>query len=196
MRRHKEKLTIGFDMDGILANLHAAWLNWYNEKWKDDLPLSKLQWDLKAIVKKECGDHVYDYLKDPNIYLKVQPIDGAVDGVKEIMAMGHDVVVVTHPAGGSETVPDKRNWLAKYLPEIKDDNIIFCSKKEIIKLDVFVDDSPNNIVKYRKAWPKSSILTIAWPYNKDVEELVDLRAQSYKKTDKAWDRIVEYIEDL
>lgn len=196
MKKHKDRLVIGCDLDGIIANLHAAWLDWYNKKWHDNLPLSKLQWDLKGIVKKECGDAVYDYLRDVHIYENVQPIDGAVEGVKKLISDGHDFVIITHAAGGSKTIPDKAKWISTYLPDVKEDNVIYCSRKELVKVDVFIDDSPNNIIKYRKAWPKAHILAIAWPYNKSAEDKLDLRASSYRRTDRAWDRMLEYIEGL
>lgn len=196
MKDQKHKFLIGFDMDGIIANLHQAWLDWYNKTWNDKVPLGRLQWDLKAIVKKECGNKIYTYLRNPSIYETVLPIDGAIPSIQHLIKAGHDVIIVTHPAGGSVTVPDKTAWLKRYLPEIKEENIIFTSRKDLLKLDIFVDDSPKNIIHYRKAWPDSQILTIAWPYNEEVVDLVDLRANSYKKPAKAWNRIVEYIEEL
>lgn len=191
----KSKLVIGLDMDGIFANLHQAWLNWYNKTWNDNIPLSKLQWDLKSIVKKECGDQIYNYLYSPDIYKEVDPIPGSLKAIKKLIKI-HDVIVITHPAGGCETVPDKARWLKKYLPELPESNYMFVAKKYLTKFDVFVDDSPNNIVPYREAWPDAHILTIAWPYNECVESLVDLRANSYKYPKKAWKNILEYIMDI
>lgn len=192
----KSKLVIGFDLDGIIAAFHEAWLSWYNKTWDDNISIHQLKWDLKSIVKEECGNDVYNFIRSADIYKNILPIPGSLKTVTDLAKMGHDVLIVTHPAGGSHTIPDKMMWIRKHLPMIREDNVIFISRKELIKLDVFVDDSPRNIIPYRKAWPDSHILTIAWPYNQELGSIVNLRAASYQQPYLAWKAIQKYILDL
>jgi 5'-nucleotidase len=182
---------IGCDLDGIIADLHGHWIQWYNNKWHDNLRKEDLRWELKSVVKRSCGDHIYDYLKLTDVYNYIQPHDGAIAGVKRLIDAGHDVVIITHAAGGCQTIPNKYDWIEKHLPFELD--IIPTHRKELIRLDYLIDDSPTQIVPYRKAWPKAQIITIAWPYNRNCKKLVNLRAKSYRDMPHAWLEITDYI---
>jgi 5'-nucleotidase len=193
-KRKSRKSIIGFDADGIVCALHQPWLDWYNKKWNDHLKLENItEWFFHKVTKKECGKQLYDWLKIPTIYEGVKPIPGAIDMINTLRNDGHEVVIVTHPAGGPRTIPDKAAWFEKWMPDFPQDNIIYTLKKDLIKLDFLVDDSPINIENYRKAWPNSQILTIAYPYNKIVEDIVDVRAYGYKNFPLACRQIVNYI---
>jgi len=189
------KSVIGLDVDGIIAALHQPWLDWYNEKWDDHLKISDItEWYFHKLIKKECGKQLYSWLKNPTIYENVKPIPGAIKAIKTLQKDGHEIVIITHPAGGPRTIPDKAAWFEKWIPDFPQDNIIYTLRKDLIKLDFLVDDSPINIEKYRKAWPNSQILTIAYPYNEIVKDMADVWAYGYRNFPLAWQQIVNYIK--
>lgn len=196
-KKTNKKFHIGIDMDGILASFHQAWLDWYNKKWDDNLTPLDLVWDLQTIVKPECGSQIFNFLQKKNIYKHIEPLPGAMKALHTLVNQGHDIVIITQAAGGVGTVPDKQEWLDRYLPhKISRDNIMYTSRKELVKFDIFIDDSPSNIIHYRNAWPYSQILTIAWPHNIEVKNLVNLYANGFDKTKDAWKEIVNYIETI
>ena len=190
-------LTILIDVDGILCGTHQNWIDWYNDKYDDHLMIEDLVWKLDEVVKPECGENIYDYIRQTNIYEDIPPLPGAIEAVQSFIDIGHRPVILTNPAGGYATIPDKGMWLDKYLPvEMSRADIIYTKLKSLIKADVFIDDSPDNLLRYREAWPAAHILTIAWPFNKSIDSIVNLRAKDWRDTTEAWREIVEYIEDI
>lgn len=81
--------NIIIDIDGVLADLHKVWLPPYNKTYKDNMTKDQItEWGMHKLVKPECGVKIYDYLRDPDLYENCPEIEGALDGVKEIRAMG------------------------------------------------------------------------------------------------------------
>lgn len=66
----------------------------------------------------------------------------------------------------------------------------------MVKGEIFIDDSPSNIMSYREAWPDSKILSIGYPFNKSVKSAVDLYASEYNKPKKCWNDFYKYINKL
>lgn len=192
--RKSSPLVIGIDADGVIINLQKAWLDWYNEKWDDDITLDEMVWDFHKVVKPAAGKKVYEFLDDSDIYDNMKPLAGALDGVRKLISAGHDVKIVT--ASSEPTIPGKASWLHRYLPEVKARDIMYLHPKELLRLDIFIDDSPGNIEAYRRAWPEAQILTLAYAYNDGTQRYTDLRAQSGKNPRQAWKEIVQHISDF
>jgi len=191
-------IQIGIDIDETIANLFTPWLVWYNTRWKDNLKIKDIPWRIDQVVKPECGKKIFDYLKLPNLYQYqcIQPLPGAVSAVKYLYKMKNvEVSFITSASANIMGIDSKIKWLFEYLPFAEPKDLIIANRKELIRFDYFIDDAPHNILNYRKAWSSSKILTIAYPYNKDVEQHVNLRAKGYKNTVAAWKQIVEYIEE-
>ena len=62
----KAPKILAFDIDGVLADLHTAWLDEYNKDFDDNLTISYItQWEMDKFVKPECGKKIFNYLKRP-----------------------------------------------------------------------------------------------------------------------------------
>jgi 5'(3')-deoxyribonucleotidase len=187
------KLTIVCDLDSIIIDLMGPWFDWYNKTYNDTLSLDAIdQWDVEKFVKPECGLKIFDFFHLPDSYVSLPPHLGAVEGLMELHKKGHDIVICTAVSG--EGASHKFSWCKKHLPFLDRKHIFVGSRKELLHADVFIDDGPHNIEAYRLKWPEAFIATIAWPYNKAVEHLVDIRAQSYKDTVNAWAEINKAID--
>lgn len=138
-------MTILFDVDGVLANLHVAWLKRYNLEYHDRLAVKDIiKWDIHELVKPECGTKVYDYL-DYTIYDEVSPIRGAREAVQYARQWSR-VIFVTTPCnnhGGAKLV-----WLNKHGFEVDKKDYIECHDKSLIRGDVLIDDYPNNLLGF------------------------------------------------
>lgn len=188
-------LNILCDADAIAADLLGKWLIWYNAKYNDNLTIEHItEWDLHKFVKKECGYKIYDFIDTGDAYRDLDPLPGAVEAIKALDKAGHNVVMVSAGSKHPDTAGHKLEWFKRVLGFSRKKCIIG-HQKELIRGDVFIDDSPPNIQKYRAAWPNTPIMTIAYPYNESVKDIC-WRADSYKDTLSAWTTMMHWINGI
>lgn len=190
----RRRLVVAVDLDAIIIDLIRPWLNWYNEKYDDNLTVDEVtNYKLETHAKK-ANKHVYRFFENLDNYAKCPVLLGASEGLQALNTSGHDVIIASATAGRTASL--KWDMVEKAAPWIHVNDVMVGARKELIRADVFIDDSPKNIVKYRNAWPQAHILTIAYPYNKDCRSVVNLYAQDHNHTDKAWESMVQYIDAL
>ncbi len=115
------KLRIYIDMDGVLANFQEA-----ADKLKEKLPM-ELSGNLKP-------DEVLDFST-------FTPMPGAIDAVAALLDMGHEVFIAsTPPWNNPDAWGQKRNWIEKYLPQLKR-KVILTHRKDFLIGDILIDDS-------------------------------------------------------
>ena len=110
------RLIIYIDMDGVLADFDMA----------ADLHPNKN-------VKGFRPDLELDFTT-------FNPIPGAIEAVKELIDMGHDVYfATTAPWDKPESWAQKRIWIGKHFPEMRK-RLIITAHKNLLKGDVLIDD--------------------------------------------------------
>lgn len=126
-----EKEILYLDMDGVLVNLDQAIKQWY-----DRFPHLKERYHL-------FPDHIHGIFRD------AKPIDGAVNGVHELMKSGkYDLFVATAaPWGNPEAASDKRYWIEREFPHIFHKRIVVTHRKDLLMGNYLVDDSLGNGAK-------------------------------------------------
>lgn len=192
-----KKFRIACDLDGIVVDLHGPWMHHYREAYNDTITEKDIHsWEMVEVVKKECGSKIYDFLNTPFLFQHLSPYKGALEGLKALHDMGHDIIIITAPARSPESAADKIAWVRNHMPWLSRRKVMIGHQKHWLKADVFIDDSPENIKDYREEWPDAHILTVAWPFNKKVEPLVSLRAHGFQDHAAAWSQFVEYIKDV
>lgn len=150
------------DMDGVLCNLIAKWFAVYNEEYGDQIHVDALdEWGPHRIAR--AGKAVYKYLAQPGFFRDLEPIDGAINGVRALLNRGHDVVIVTAARRGHR---DKLEWIAENLPFLPRDNVVFTHRKELVRGDLLFDDAPHNL----EAFARYGIpVAMAYRYNAGVD---------------------------
>jgi 5'(3')-deoxyribonucleotidase len=79
----------------------------------------------------------------PSAYRHMNPLPGALDGVRSLIGMGHDVWIATKPPTGiPHAYADKVAWILEYLPELKR-KIVLTHDKSLLRGDVLIDDRPH-----------------------------------------------------
>lgn len=187
------QLSIVVDLDSILINLLDPWLAEYNSQYQDNLTIEHLTaYKIEEIVKPECGMKIFSVFHDPGFYASLPPLPGAVESMKELHEAGHEVMICSASVGDS--AGEKFKWCKHHLPFVHRDDIFLGHKKHKLRADILIDDAPHQIANYASAWGEDAlIMTIAYPYNRDVKHLVDVYAESYKDTKTAWRTIVDEI---
>jgi 5'(3')-deoxyribonucleotidase len=168
-------MNIIVDLDETIVNLLDPWLFLYNQQYNDFLTVNQLQtYNIHQYVKPECGKKIYDLLSTPGLFLHAAPFPGAISTLQHLTTLGHNIIIVTmvdDSIDGSKNIErDKRSWCKEYLWFLPDKNIIVTEDKYTIDGDVFIDDSPEQVINYRKHHPNALIIGIDYPYNKDIKE--------------------------
>lgn len=98
-----------------------------------------------------AGDEIK---KLPGAYLQMEPIPGAIEAVRSLVGMGHEVWLATKPPTGvPHAYADKVSWVLEHMPEMKR-KIILTHDKSILDGDVLIDDRPHkaNASKFNGAF--------------------------------------------
>jgi 5'(3')-deoxyribonucleotidase len=177
-------MVILCDVDGVVADLHAEWLQRYNERWGDNLKTEDVKgWGFHDYVKPECGKKVYDILHEEGLYLDVPDVVGAVEGVKALRKAGHRVVFVSSCVDGS--VDQKVDWLRRHglldSKYVAGPDFVAANDKALLKGDVLIDDAAHNLEG-----------TEAYPILFDAHH--NQEANGYIRVE-SWDEIVRLIEE-
>lgn len=145
------RVVLGVDLDGTLADLHGVWIDRYNlthspklsrEGWKDffhyDLSLTG---DQKPNMEKVLG------MLHPDMYEETKPFDGAREVIRALRER-KDVslrVVTANPLHDEKDFERmKIKWLEKHIPELAE-GVIFARDKSGRGLDILIDDAPHNL---------------------------------------------------
>lgn len=137
-------MTILVDVDNVLEDLNQAWVNAVNEKYGTNVsPNDIVSWDIEQFFDGLSRTQVFSPLHDKRFWESLEPIDGAPEYLKKLIDDGYQVLLVTssHP----DTIQYKYRFIVKYFPYISFKDIIFASKKQMIRGDVMIDDAPHNL---------------------------------------------------
>ena len=112
-----KRLRIFIDMDGVLANFDKAKRNHPDFKKKGFRP-----------------DLTLDFSK-------FEPMPGALEAVKDLIEMGHDLFIATTPPWNHpDAWGQKRHWVEEHLPQLKR-KMFLTHRKDLLIGDVLIDDS-------------------------------------------------------
>jgi 5'(3')-deoxyribonucleotidase len=186
-------LEIAIDLDAIIIDLLRPWLHWYNTKYEDNLIIDDLT-DYKVEKFAKKTKNMFAFFRDLDNYANCPVIPGASEGLRELHDAGHDVIITTATAG--RTAEIKWHHVNKAAPWIHHDNVMVGSRKDRIWADIFIDDAPKNLIKYRNRWPKSHLVTISYPFNKNCKDMVSLYAEDHNNTAQAWRQICDFVNSV
>jgi 5'-nucleotidase len=169
-------IIIGIDVDDTVANLMDSWLYIYNQEYNDGVSQRDIKsWDISKYVK--CGHSIYKYLRNPDLYNIVEPVENAKWGVDRLRSMGFRLVFIT--ASTQEQSTRKYRWLSEYGMIDERKNYIECLDKSLVMVDYLIDDNPENVIN---AHGQGVVFTKEW--NKTLV--------GYPRVD-SWQDIVEYF---
>lgn len=190
------RLRILVDMDNIIVDMTPKWLKMYNRDHHDNVTMEDLKtWHISKHVK--IGDKIHDYLYQERFFLDVPPMNGAIPTLRCLHEEGHHVRVVSAPSWPGNSATDKISWCREWMPWLNKRHISLMHEKYMLKGDVFIDDSPENIRLYREEWgQKAKIMTIVHPFSEPARPLVDVYAESYKNPIQAWAIIKAAIDKV
>lgn len=128
-----------------MNNLMDTWIEALNLLYGTNVtPKNITQWDMRVAFPELTEKQIFMPLYWESLWCHVAPKEGAVEGMRKLVADGHTVMVVT--ASHPETIGAKtREVLFKYFPFITYKDLIVTYRKDLIRGDVIIDDAPHNL---------------------------------------------------
>lgn len=199
-------MRIIVDMDEVMCHWVSRIIEWYNqdkrreaaaksEIWTD-VSLKDIKcWDVMTNLGPDSEIYIRSYMRYSGFNLTLDPIDGAVEGVRKLLDLGHDVIVVTTvPKCAGLAYEGKKEWLRNHMPFLSLDNLIAAKRKYLVKADVMFDDGSHNL----EAFVKEGGIAVAMerPWNLRWEDSLPGSQQDRAYSVSNWPAFIELIENL
>lgn len=181
-------MRIILDQDQVICQWVERILQWYNE----DKGTTYTRDDIKSWnVKMNLGDHSEDFLRSamryPEFYRDLDPVEGALYGVKKLLSDGHDVIIATAvPKCAGIAYHGKLEWIRRVMPFFPLENFIAIHRKDLLIGDVLLDDGLHNIVPFMK----SGRMAVAFdcPWNRGYDDVT--------RRVRHWNEFLAFIDEV
>lgn len=184
-------MRIGIDMDGVLCDLTASVVEKLNRYHGESLSVEDItKYDFQKNCKNATREDVFQYFCEPGFFRHLAPIRGAVENVNRLIDDGHEIIIISACRTGQEC---KLQWLKNHIPRISEKNCIFTWKKELIDVDILIEDHGKNLLKWRQHWDQYRPVEDRWPilftqpYNAEYDNFI---------RHDSWDSIYAFISNL
>jgi len=141
------KKSIAIDMDGVIADVEAQFINWYLRDYGIKITREELEGRNEDNAFPEKGI-IRKFARTPDFFLTTPVMNGAVEAVKTLIE-DYEVYIVSAAMEFPLSLSEKLTWLNTHFPFISWKNIIFCGNKNIINTDYMVDDHIKNLDNFK-----------------------------------------------
>lgn len=193
-------MIIACDADGVICDLHAEWLRRYNRDYHDGVTVEDiLSWDMHKYVKPECGKKIYDYLHEPDLYARVAPIAGALEGITQLRSLGHTVYFITACTYGM--TDQKARWFEQHgFCKSKDGRSLPAEfvpmiDKNLLDARLLIDDAAHNVRQWIDEKHRPAIL-LNQPYNVHLDNDVPSAFWMTCHRARNWNDVVRIIATM
>ena len=188
-KKKGKKMRIGIDQDWVLAKLTKKWLEYYNAIFDDNLKAEDLKsWAIKDYVKPEAKNFILKILDIPGFYRDLEVTKDSQRVLKMLQEQGHELFIVTDPFT-KMSMQSKHEWLQENFPFIKKENYVFTSRKDLLDLDVLIDDGVHNCESF-----KGMSLLFDTPYN--TEQTGFFKVKNWVHIEHVFEDNLEQVKDF
>lgn len=166
-------MRILVDMDGVIAD----WGNEFNRNLDlfgeaaRNIPRHEDQvtFDLNAGRTDEEKTIIARIMREPGFYSNLTMIPGARSVLRKMLALGHDVRIVTSPWVSNPTcASDKLNWVLRNYGDTWAQRVIITTDKTLVKGDILIDDKP--AITGQEESPSWVHVLFGQPYNQGINK--------------------------
>ncbi len=160
----KYRLRVGLDVDDTLYECNAYALSIINSRHPDEVPVSINEITGWGHYGRHSEERMALYGAPE--FVRTQPvIHGAKKFVRELSRLA-DVFFITAVPPACMTARAER--LREDFPEVPPENIIIGTRKDVMAVDILLDDAAHNIASSRAAYP----VLFRKPWNTDMTGLL------------------------
>lgn len=156
----KFRMRTALDVDDVLLECIPYAIKLANEKYKFDPPLTIHEVDNWGKLGTRA-DVIFEFFADPNFFKNQPVMAGAKEFVKKL-AKKTEIFISTSIYPQFMGIRAER--ILEEFPEIPAENIIMGSRKEMINVDIMLDDGMHNVFKSQAAYP----ILLRRPWNQNA----------------------------
>ncbi len=174
------RISIGVDMDGVLADTETQFITYYEKETGEKFDKSAMIGVPESAAFPDKAAPMR-YILSPGFFRTLPLIEGGVDAIRKLME-NFEVYIVSAAVEFPLSLYEKKLWLEEHFPFIPWTHIVFCGDKSIIKTDYLIDDHLKNL-DYFSGIP----LMFTAAHN--------VKADHHKRLNN-WQEILEYFEEI
>lgn len=141
------KLRIAIDMDEVLADTIAKFIDVYDARHQTKISLGDMRGkEFHEILPLHLSSSLRQYINEKGFFRDLPVMPGSQEVVKALME-NYDVYIASAAMEFKNSLEDKQEWLNEHFPFIPWTNIIFCGHK-ILDVDIMIDDRIKNFVTF------------------------------------------------
>ena len=162
-------MRLGIDLDGVVANFNAGWLQRYNRDFGTELGLDAVStWN--GIPAATHFDSMHDFwewarhLDGASLFRVLDPYPNAVESLWQLAKAGHKIVILTSkPYWATHHTYE---WIAEH--ELPTREVHILDDKWRVDCDVYLDDAPHNVEDIHQQRPNRATVRYIRPWNDPV----------------------------
>ena len=113
-------------------------ISMHHDRYNSDVTIDDVtQWNLPR-------DMVQIFI-EPGFFLHLPPIPGAIDGVRDLLSWGHEIIIATNHSNNDYIAADKVLWVQHNLPMLSN-NMMIGARKDVLQGDIIIDDNPDYLI--------------------------------------------------
>ncbi|SRR5258708_10053329 len=174
-------LHVLVDMDGVLANFEASFLNHWRLKYpnKPFIPLEeRTTFSVDDQYPNEVKTLVGEIYHAQSFFASLEPIPGAIAALQGMTEHGLDVLICSSPLSNYRNcVIEKYEWIEKHLGKSWIRRFTLTRDKTILRADILIDDRPNIQGIYEPCWEH---IIYDQPYNRSETSKRRLNWQNWR----------------
>ena len=179
-------MIIGVDFDNILFPTTEVVIDMYNLRHKTNIVMSNITtYRFHSCLDDSIADELISYFNEKTLYDNLWPIKASREVLKALISMGHEILIVT--ATDSKNLVWKEELVEKFFPFIPKKNVVKLHKKELLNVDVLIDDCLEHFIN-----SSADKICFNYPWNQNVDESL---IRDFHRV-KSWDYIINIISEI
>lgn len=181
-------MRIILDQDQIIVKFSERVVEWWNEDNGTSLTVDTIEsWDIGLWLGPGGRHFLRACMRYPEFYRDLEPVEGAIRGMKKLIDDGHDVIIASAvPKSAPISYSGKIEWLRRNVPFFPVDNFVAIKRKDLLRGDVLFDDAAHNIEAFSKVG-MTVMMETSW--NKFVKIEPTRRVQH-------WNQFLQFIDEV